>query len=143
MSTKTLTAGYRAPLFIFLALALMAGCGDSRQLSDEQLDRTIMLVESERGAPQDWMTLREWKDKLALQPKVVEVEDHFPSRGKSFGFEIEIQDKDEDLVFMFQEINGKLHPSHIGGDDGVVRVSSGMGKFLAAAMIKGTVAAKK
>jgi len=143
MSTKTFTAGFRAPLFIFLALALMVGCGDSRQLSDEQLDRTIMLVESERGAPQDWMTLREWKDKLVSQPKVLEVEDHFSRDGKSFGFEIEIQDKDEDLVFMFQEINGKLHPSHIGGDDGVVRVSSGMGKFLAAAMIKGTVAAKK
>ena len=143
MSIKTFTAGYRAPLFISLILALMVGCGDSRELSDEQLDRTIMLVESERGAPQDWMTLREWKDKLALQPTVVEVEDHFPSRGKSFGLEIEIQDKDEDLVFLFEERDGKLHPSHIGGEDGVVRVSSGMGKLLAAAMIKGTVTAKK
>ena len=143
MSTKTFSAGFQAPLFISLTLALMVGCGDSRELSDEQLDRTIMLVESERGAPQDWMTLREWKDKLALQPKVVEVEDHFPSRGKSFGLEIEIQDKDEDLVFLFEERDGKLHPSHIGGDDGVVRVSSGMGKLLAATMIKGTIAAKK
>jgi hypothetical protein len=141
MNVKAFTVTY--PTFLFLTLTLLMGCGDSRQLSEEQLDTTIILVVSERGAPQDWMTLREWKEKLASQPKVVEVEDHFSRDGKSFGFQIEIQDKDEDLVFMFEQKEGKLHPSHIGGDDGVVRVKSAMGKFLAAAMIKGTVAAKK
>jgi hypothetical protein len=143
MNVKTFAIGYRTPLFLFLTLGLLMGCGDSRELTEEQLDGTIMLVESERGEPQDWMTLREWKDKLASQPKVVEVEDHFSRDGKSFGFQIEIQDKDEDLVFMFSPKDGKLHPSHIGGDDGVVRVKSSMGKMLAAAMIKGTIAAKK
>lgn len=143
MGNKIFAMGHRSPFFLFLAFGLLMGCGDSRELTDEQLDGTIMLVESERGEPQDWMTLREWKDKLASQPKVEEVEDHFSRDGKSFGLEIEIQDKDEDLVFLFEEREGKLHPSHIGGEDGVVRVKSGMGKFLAAAMIKGSIATKK
>ena len=142
MRAKIFIEKYRALLFFFLAPSLLMGCGDSRKLSEEQLDITIMLVESERGAPQDWMTLREWKEKMASQPKIIGVEDHFSRDGKSFGFQIEIQDKDEDLVFMFEEKKGKLHPSHIGGDDGVVRVKSGMGKMLAAAMIKGTVVTK-
>jgi len=140
MNVKDLTVNYLA---LFLTLGFLVGCGDSRKLSEEQLDTTIMLVASERGTPQDWMTLREWKEKLVSQPKVVEVEDHFSRNGKSFGFQIEIQDKDEDLVFMFEQTENKLHPSHIGGDDGVVRIKSGMGKFLAASMIKGTVASKK
>ena len=142
MSIKTFAVGYRIPLFLFLTLALLIGCGDSRELSEDQLNGTIMLVASERGAPQDWITLREWRDKLASQPKVVEVEDHFSRDGKSFGLQIEIKDKDEDLVFMFEQKEGKLHPSHIGGEDGVVRVKSGMGKFMAAAMIKGSVGQK-
>lgn len=139
MNVKTFTVAYPT---LLLALALLTGCGDSRKLSEEQLDTTIMLAQSERGAPQDWMTLREWKGEMASQPKIMEVEDHFSRDGKSFGFQIEIQDKDEDLVFMFEQKEGKLHPSYIGGDDGVVRVKSGIGKFLAAAMIKGTVATK-
>jgi hypothetical protein len=139
MKVKALTVWYRTPLFLFLALGLLIGCGDSRQLTEEQLDGTIMLVESERGAPQDWITLREWKDKLTSQPKVVEVADHFSRNGKNFGLQIEIRDKDEDLVFMFEQKEGKLHPSHIGGEDGVVRVKSGMGKFMAAAMIKASI----
>ena len=143
MKVKILTVWYLTPLFLFLTLGSLIGCGDSRQLTEEQLDGTIMLVESERGAPQDWMTLREWKDKLASRPKVVEVEDHFSRNGTSFGLQIEVQDKDEDLVFMFEQKEGKLHPSHIGGEDGVVRVKSGMGKLMAAAMIKGTVAMGK
>ena len=143
MNDMTFAIGYRTFPLLFLALGLLMGCGDSRELSEEQLDGTIMLVASERGEPQDWMTLREWKDKLASHPKVVEVEDHFSRDGKSFGLQIEIQDKDEDLVFMFKPIEGKLHTSHIGGEDGVVRVKSGIGKFLASAMIKGTVAVKE
>ena len=143
MNVKTFTAEYRISCFLLLILALLIGCGDSRELSEDQLNSTIMLVASERSQPQDWMTLREWKDKMASQPKILEVEDHFSRDGKSFGFQIEIQDKDEELVFMFEEISGKLHPSHIGGDDGVVRVKSGMGKVLAAAMIKGTIAVKE
>jgi len=143
MSVKTFTAEYRISCFLLLILALLIGCGDSRELSEDQLNSTIMLVASERSQPQDWMTLREWKDKMASQPKILEVEDHFSRDGKSFGFQIEIQDKDEELVFMFEETSGKLHPSHIGGDNGVVRVKSGMGKFLAAAMIKGTIAIKE
>jgi hypothetical protein len=143
MSVKAFINKYRISLFLSLILAPLIGCGDSRELTEDQLNGTIMLVASERGQPQDWMTLREWKDKLATQPKVVEVEDHFSRDGKSFGFQLEIEDKDEDLVFMFTQQEGKLHVSHIGGDDGVVRVKSGIGKFLAAAMIKGTIAMKK
>ncbi len=143
MGVKAFTVWNRNPFFLFLALSLLMGCGDSRELSEEQLNGSIMLVASERGEPQDWMTLREWKDKLATQPKVLEVEDHFSRNGKSFGFQIEIQDKDEDLVFMFEQKEGKLHPSHIGGEDGVVRVKSGMGKLMAAAMINGSIVVKK
>jgi hypothetical protein len=143
MGIKAFAIWNRTPFFLFLALGLLAGCGDSRQLTEDQLNGTIMLVESERGAPQDWITLREWKDKLVFQPNVVEVEDHFSRDGKYFGLQIEIQDKDEDLVFMFEPKEGKLHPSHIGGEDGVVRVKSGMGKFMAAAMIKASIALKK
>lgn len=143
MIIQSFVAGYRIPFFLFITLGLLIGCGGSRELTEEQLDGTIMLVESERGEPQDWMTLREWKDKLATQPKVEEVEDHFSRDGKSFGLQIEIQDKDEDLVFMFSEKEGKLHPSHVGGEDGVVRVKSGIGKLLTATMIKSTVAQKK
>ncbi len=139
MGVKAFTVWNRNPFFLFLVLSLLMGCGDSRELSEEQLNGTIMLVASERGEPQDWMTLREWKDKLATQPKVLEVEDHFSRNGKSFGFQIEIQDKDEDLVFMFEQKEGKLHPSYIGGDDGVVRVKSGRGKLMAAAMIKASI----
>ena len=143
MGIATFAVGYRTLLFLFLTLGLLMGCGDSRELSEDQLNGTIMLVESERGQPQDWMTLREWKDKLASQPKVVEVEDHFSRDGKSFGFQIEIQDKSEDLIFMFKPKEGTLHISHMGGEDGVVRVQSGIGKVMAAVMIKGTVAMKK
>lgn len=143
MSVKAFTAGYRGFVFLFLTLGFLIGCGDSRQLSEEQLNGTIMLVASERGEPQQWITLREWKDQLGLQPKVIEVEDHFSRNGKNFGLQIEIQDKDEDLVFLFEHKEGKLYPSHIGGDNGVVRVKSGVGKFLAASMIKGTIGLKK
>ena len=142
MNVKAFTVWNRTPFPLFLALALLIGCGDSRELSEDQLNSTIMLVASERGAPQDWITLREWKDKLAAVSDVIEVEDHFSRDGKSFGFQIEIQDKDEDLVFMFELKDGKLHPSHIGGDNGVVRVKSGMGQMIASVMIKGSVAQK-
>ena len=142
MTFKFFTSVYRLPFFIFLTFGLLLGCGNSHELSEEQFDKTIMLVESEKGAPRDWMTLREWKDKMATLPKILEVEEHFSRDGKSFGFQIEIQDKDEDLVFLFEEKEGKLHPSHIGGDSGVVRVKSGMGKMIAAVMIKGTIATK-
>ena len=143
MSIKTFAVGYRIPFFLSLALVLLNGCGDSRELSEDQLNGTIMLVESERGAPQDWMTLRDWKDKLASHPKILEVEDHFSRDGKYFGLQIEVQDKDEEFVFMFEQREGKLHVSHMGGDDGVVRVKSGMGKLMAAAMIKNSLAMKK
>ena len=143
MNVKTFAVGYRTPLFLLLIPALLIGCGDSPELSQDQLNSTIMLVASERSQPQDWMTLGEWKDKLASQPKIVGVEDHLSRDGKYFGFQIEIQDKDEELVFMFEQREGKLHVSHMGGDDGVVRVKSGMGKFMAAAMIKGTIAMKE
>jgi len=143
MNVKTFAVGYRTPLFLLLILALLIGCGDSRELTEQQLDGTIMLVASERSQPQDWMTLGEWKDKLASQPKIVGVEDHFSRDGKYFGLQIEVQDKDEELVFMFEQREGKLHVSHMGGDDGVVRVKSGIGKFLAAAMIKGSIGLKE
>lgn len=142
MSIKTFAAGNRIALFLFFILISLMGCGDSRELTEDQLDSTIMLVESQGGAPQDWMTLREWKEKLVSEPRIVEVVDHFSPDGKNFGLQIEIQDGNEDLVFMFEQIEGKLHLSHVGGEYSVIRVKSGPAKFLGAAMVKGTVPAK-
>jgi len=121
---------------VFLAGAL--GC-DSRQISDADLDSTIMLVETKNGEPQEWISLRQWKNKMILHPNIDDVEERFSRDGKSLGMEFDVESKGERMVVMFEPREGKLYPSHFGSEGDVLRVKSNMGQMMVTIIVKSSV----
>ncbi len=123
-------------------LLVLAGCGESRSIAEADLDIPIMLKKTERGEPQAWMTLREWKERLAENPKI-EVEERFSRDGEKFGLMIEFEDNPDEVVVLFEKRDEKLHPSLIGSDGNLLRVKSNVGQLMAAVMVKTTTEIKR
>lgn len=136
---KTHTAFQIFPLKLFclalLSLLIQTGCGESRSIEEADLDIPIMLKEALKGEPQQWLTLREWKNQLAENPNV-EVAERFSKDGKKFGLRLKFEDGPHEVVILFEKREGKLYPSLVGGDAALSRVKSNEGKFMVAGLAK-------